>query len=267
MFEDAGMLHRCGRLFAMQRILIFFIGALAPFLSVDASSADAAQRLRHLAPGMQWTYEVQGSITPPGQEVPLPLAGSIEIRIEGAELDGESLLALRVSQALQPQLPVPQPGTETRPPGAAPSFLGMGDTPELTFFMIQDKTTADLYIVADTSGASGSIRRVTSGRVLFIPGHWDNDAGYSETADWDDGSQAEIYLSVEGIEIVDTPLGAFASWKAPNGSVESGGTVIQGIDWWAPELGQPSRFDAETRTTDGTIIRIHALLESTNVEL
>jgi len=121
---------------------------------------------------------------------------------------------------------------------------------------------------AATCGSSATTTAATARRArskgaggLFIPGRWDRDTRYDERLEWQDGGYVRSYLRVDGTELFDTGLGRIRAWRAPNGSGNSENIVIEGADWWAPELGQPVQFDANTSLPDGGRVSLRAVLE------
>lgn len=260
-------------------------------MAVAEVVGEPAQRLIELEPGMRWTYAASGSITPPGAATAIPLAGEILIHIEAVPGNNDEL-ALHFKESLAPSLPPAPPGSPAgggaagaRPqPGEAPASTAMaapggaappvggpslfgGDKPaENVFYFQQDDISGAVHFVADTQGPGGSRREALQRDRVFIPGGWSLDTGYRNRIDWEGGGWTENFLVVEGVDTIETGAGAVPSWRAPNGSDDSSGMQVRGTDWWAPPLGQPSRFEAVTTTADGVEIRLEAVLESTNVE-
>ncbi len=257
----------------------------------SAGTVPAQPRLLALEPGMRWTYRVSGSLQPAGAPAALPMGGTLTITIETLEFRGRPTPALKFAQDLRPlgtppDMPasvagapppgMPPPGAGASPPGGAPpagasaSIFGAGAPPVGIFWFRQDPATRDVYFVGDNHGppdADGRpgarAARGTGGP--FIPGAWRDGTSYSKRIDWDGGGWTHNWLAVLGTESIDTGLGPRLAWRAPNRSDSAEGIAIDGTDWWAPELGQPVKFEANTRLPDGTTIRIVAVLDSTNV--
>jgi steroid delta-isomerase-like uncharacterized protein len=261
----------------------------APSSAVASTAAAPTPRLIELKDGMRWVYRVSGSLQPAGAPAAVPLGGTITITVETREFRGRPTAVLRFAQALRPLGPPPT-GAPPDPPGASPppagmaaaphgappppgsgaSIFGAGAPPEGLFWFRQDPVTRDVYFVGDNHGPPGpdgmpSPRAATGSGGLFIPGAWRDGVAYSKRIDWEGGGWTQNWLGVLGPDTIVTGLGPRAAWRSPNRSASADGIAIDGTDWWAPELGQPVQFDANTRLPDGTTIRIRAVLDSTNV--
>jgi hypothetical protein len=254
-----------------------------PAPGATPATAAAAPRLRTLEPGMRWTYRVVGSVQPAGAPGALPLGGTITITIETLEFRGRPTPALKFAPQLQPLAPPPgappgaPPAGGTPPPGAAPSgpppgpsIFGTGAPAVAIFWFRQDPATGDVHFVGDNHGPPGpdgqpGARAARGDGGLFIPGAWRDGTTYSKRLEWEGGGWTHNWLAVLGVDTIETGLGPRLAWRSPNRSSGAEGIEIDGTDWWAPELGQPVQFDANSRLPDGTLIRIRAVLESTNV--
>ncbi len=156
------------------------------------------------------------------------------------------------------------------PPGPPPggpgqSIFGAETPPVGLFWFRQDPVTRDVRFIGDNHGADGAPRAALGAGGLFMPGAWGVGIEYDKPIEWAGGGWTRNWMKVDGVETIATGLGPRAAWRAPNRSNGSEGIIIDGTDWWAPELGQPVQFDANTRLPDGTVLRIRAVLESTNV--
>lgn len=255
--------------------------AAAPAAGSKTAAAAPATTLRRLEPGMEWSYRVTGRMTPPTAAEPIPISGTIRIRIESAKLAGREVRVLRFEQMLKPVagptaasgaastggktsgLPSASGGTAA---GVAPPVSVFGDAPPFAvFYFTQNLASGDVRIVGDNHGPHGADRIARGEGGLFIPGRWSLQKRYDERIEWSDGAWTRNFLHVDGVEVVETGIGPLASWRSPNGSDSSGKVVISGTDWWPPDLGQPSAFEARTQLPDGGLVEIRAVLESTNV--
>ena len=217
---------------------------------MDSSGSSPATSLRLLRLGDRWTYTVSGTLTPPGNS-PLPLEGEIAVSIAADRLLGRpEFMAIVFSQKFE----IAQPDGSKQPMPA----------PEWMFSFVQDATTRDLSIAADNMTRDGSVR-VAKVPQVFYPGAWSSETAYSNRLEFESGDQVENTLTVLGQEQVDTDLGPFLSWTATISSNSAATGLIQGMDWWTPELGAPAKFATTSRMPDGSEMRFTAILKSSNV--
>jgi hypothetical protein len=207
-------------------------------------------RLLHL--GDTWGYKVAGTLTPPGAE-PLALTGQITVSIVPDRLLGRSeAMTILFSQKFQ----VAQPdGSKQEMPA-----------PEWMFSFVQDVTSRDLSIAADNMTPGGAARIAKSPQV-FYPGSWSAETRYKNRLDFDNGDHVDNTLTVFGQERVETELGSFLAWKSRISSESAATGLIEGMDWWTPELGAPAKFSTASKMPDGSEMRFVATLSSSSVQL
>jgi hypothetical protein len=217
---------------------------------MESSGSSPATSLRLLRLGDNWVYEVAGTLTPPGGE-PLALTGQIAVSIVPDRLLGRSD-AMNILFA--------EKFLVTQPDG---SKQGM-PAPEWMFSFVQDATSRDVAITADnmTPGGTARIARVPQ---VFYPGSWSSQTAYSNRLDFDNGDYVDNTLAVFGQEQIETELGPFLSWKSRISSQSAAMGLIEGMDWWTPELGAPAKFSTISRMPDGSQMRFVATLRSTGL--
>ena len=198
-----------------------------------------ASTLRLLRLGDSSSYQVGGTLTPAGGE-PLELTGQITVAIVSDRLlQSSESMTIVFSQQLQ----------VTQPDGSKQAM----PAPEWMFWFVQDASSRDLSITADNMTRDGS-PRIAKVPQVFYPGSWSSRTGYSNRLDFDNG------------DCVDTEGGAFLSWKAKISSNSAATGLIEGMDWWTPELGAPAKFSTASKMPDGSEMRFVATLRSSSVQ-
>ena len=216
---------------------------------MEISKPSPATSLRILHLGDNWVYSVTGTLTPEGG-APLPLTGQIAVSIVPDRLLGRSdAMAILFSQ----QFHVTQ---------ADGSKQGM-PAPEWMFSFVQDGASRDVAITADNMTPGGTPRKAKAPQV-FYPGNWSDQTAYSNRLDFDNGDSVENTLVVFGQEQVETESGSFLCWKSTIGSRSAATGLIEGMDWWAPELGAPAKFSTKAKMPDGSQMRFVATLKDHN---
>lgn len=214
------------------------------------ASSSPATVLRLLHPGDRWTYGVVGTVTPPGAE-PLGLAGQITVSVEPDRLLRRSdFMAIVFSQ----QFEISQKDGSKQPMPA----------PDWVFSVVQDAATRDVSVAADNMTRDGSPRTAKVPQV-FYPGTWSSQTSYRNRLDFDNGDHVDNTLAVIGDEQVETESGSFSSWKASISSRSAATGLIEGMDWWTPELGAPAKFSTKSRMPDGSEMHFVATLKSSSV--
>jgi hypothetical protein len=217
---------------------------------MESSERSPATSLRVLRAGDNWAYDATGTLRPPGGE-PLELKGEIMVSIVPDRLLGRpDWLTILFSQ----QFEITQADGSKQPMPA----------PELMFWFVQDEESGDLAITADNMTRDGAPRMAKAPQV-FYPGSWSAQTAYSNRLDFDNGDCVENTLTVFGQERVETKAGSFLSWKARISSESAATGLIEGMDWWTPELGAPAKFSTVSKTPDGSEMRFAATLQSSNV--
>ena len=215
-----------------------------------ASNPSPATSLRVLRIGDRWTYGAAGTLTSPGGE-PLAVTGRITVTIEQDRLLGrDHQMAIVFSQ----QLEITQKDGAKQPLPA----------PEWMFSFIQDPTTLDISIAADNMTRDGS-PRVAKVPQVFYPGRWSSRTAYRNRLDFEGGDHVDNTLTVTGEEQVETALGYLSSWVATISSESAATGLIEGMDWWTPELGAPAKFSTKSKMPDGSEMQFAATLTSTSV--
>jgi len=216
---------------------------------METSKPSAATSLRILHLGDNWVYGVTGTLTPEGG-TPLPLTGQIAVSIVPDRLLGRSdAMAILFSQQFQ----------VTQADG---SKQGM-PAPEWMFSFVQDGASRDVAITADNMTPGGTPRKAKAPQV-FYPGNWSDQTAYSNRLDFDNGDSVENTLVVFGQEQVETESGSFLCWRSTIGSRSAATGLIEGMDWWAPELGAPAKFSTKAKMPDGSQMRFVATLKDHN---
>lgn len=217
---------------------------------MGTSNAGPATSLRLLRMGDRWTYRVAGTLTPPDSE-PLALTGQITVSIERDRLlDRNGRMAIVFSQ----QFEITQKDGSKQPMPA----------PEWMFSFIQDPVTLDLSIAADNMTRDGK-PQVAKVPQVFYPGSWSSQTRYSNRLDFETGDHVDNTLTVTGEEQVETGLGRLSSWVATISSQSAATGLIEGVDWWTPELGAPAKFSTRSKMPDGSEMHFAATLTSTSV--
>jgi hypothetical protein len=217
---------------------------------MENSQPSPATSLRLLHPGDSWIYQASGTLTPPGGQ-PSDLTGEISVSIVPDRLAGRSdWLTILFSQ----QFEIAQADGSKQPMPA----------PEWMFSFVQDEESRDLAITADNMTRDGTARLAKAPQV-FYPGSWSAQTAYSNRLDFDNGDYVENRLTVFDQERVDTTPGSFLSWKARISSNSAATGLIEGMDWWTPDLGAPAKFSTISKMPDGSEIRFVATLKSSNV--
>ena len=215
-----------------------------------SSEISAATSLRLLRLGDSWTYGVAGTLTPPAGE-PLELTGQIMVSIVPDRLgDRNDWMTILFSQKFE----ITQGDGSKRPMPA----------PEWMFSFVQDGTTRDLSIAADNMTPTGD-PRIAKVPQVFYPGSWSAKTAYRNTLDFTNGDSVHNTLAVFGQEPVETEVGSFVSWVARISSESAATGVIEGMDWWTPELGAPAKFSTTSTMPDGSKMRFIATLKSSSV--
>jgi hypothetical protein len=200
--------------------------------------------------GDRWDYWATGTLTPPGSET-LQVTGQITVSIVPDRLSGRSeWMTILFSQKFE----ITQPDGSTEPMPA----------PEWMFSFVQDYITRDLSIAADNMTRDGS-PRIAKVPQVFYPGSWSSQTAYRNRLDFDNGESVDNTLEVFGQERVETEAGSFVSWKATISSYSAATGLIEGMDWWTPELGAPAKFSTVSSLPDGSQMRFLATLKNSSV--
>ncbi|HEX4773777.1 MAG TPA: hypothetical protein VH351_23290 [Bryobacteraceae bacterium] len=216
----------------------------------ETSQLSPATSLRLLQRGDQWTYQAIGTLTPPGSN-PLELSGEITVSIEPDRRLGRSEWSTIV---FSQQFEITQ-ADGSRQAMPAPAWM---------FWFVQDEQSRDVAIAADNMTRDGSPRIARTPQV-FYPGSWSAQTAYHNRLEFENGDVVENMLTVYDQERVETKQGSFASWKATISSHSAATGMIEGMDWWTPELGAPAKFSTVSKMPDGAEIRFVATLETSNV--
>lgn len=214
------------------------------------SRVSPATSMRLLHPGDSWNYRATGTLTPPGAQ-PLELAGHITVSIAEDRLaDRSDWMTIVFAQRFE----ITQADGSKQPMPA----------PEWMFSFVQDAGSRDVSIVADNMTKDGRPRIARTPQV-FYPGTWSLQTAYHNRLEFDNGDQVENTLNVFGHEQVETGEGSFPSWAANINSQSAATGLIEGKDWWTPDLGAPAKFSTSSRMPDGSQIQFVATLESSSV--
>jgi hypothetical protein len=217
---------------------------------MQKSDVAPATLLRMLHPGDEWVYRAAGTLTPPGAEA-FDLTGEITVSIvEDRLLRRADWMTIRFSQRFE----ITQ-GDGSKQPMPAPDWM---------FSVVQDGTARDVSVAADNMTRDGSPRIAKTPQV-FYPGKWSPQTAYENRLDFDNGDQVSNTLKVFDQDVVETGLGAFACWVARISSKSVATGLIEGQDWWTPELGAPAKFSTVSTMPDGSAMRFVATLETSNV--
>lgn len=214
------------------------------------SKPSPATSLRLLRTGDGWTYHAAGTLRPPGSE-PLAVTGQITVTIEQDRLLGrDDRMAIVFSQ----QFEITQKDGSKQPM----------PVPEWMFSFVQDPATLDVSIAADNMTRDGK-PRVARVPQVFYPGRWSSRTAYRNRLDFGSGDHVDNTLTVTGEEQVETALGPLFSWVATITSESAATGLIEGMDWWTPELGAPAKFSTKSKMPDGSEMQFVATLASTSV--
>jgi len=205
-----------------------------------------ATQLRTLRCHDLWTYEASGTLVSDNAP-PQNVRGDIAVTIASDPAwQAQGALTLVFSQDLQI---VGSRGELTALPA-----------PDWRFAFRQDTTSGDVAILGDTMTPNGAWRVAIAGQI-FYPGQWSANTAYDNVLDFGGGTFVQNTLRVMEHEEVATPAGAFNAWKAQISSESSVMGRIEGVDWWAPELGAPVKFTTDAGLPDGSRLRLRAVLK------
>lgn len=217
---------------------------------MESSGSPPAALLRLLCPGDNWVYRVTGTLTPPGAEA-RELTGQITVSIAEDRLSGRpDWMTILFSQ----QFEIAQPDGSKQPMPA----------PDWMFSFVQNAPDRNLCIVADNMTANGA-PRIAKAPQIFYPGTWSLQTAYDNRLDFDNGDQVKNVLKVFDRELVEVEAGSFSSWVARISSESPATGLIEGKDWWTPELGAPVKFSTRSTMPDGSQMRFVATLKYTSV--
>jgi hypothetical protein len=217
---------------------------------VTNADLSPATSLRLLQLGDRWTYQAEGTLFPPGKD-PLQVTGVIIVSIEpDSLLVHPGLLGIAFSQQLQLTLP---DGSKDPLPA-----------PEWRFAFRQDPLTRDVSIAADNMTPDGK-PRVAKVPQVFYPGRWSSSTAYRNRLEFENGDHVSNTLAVTGQEQVETGLGILSAWVAPITSESEATGLIEGMDWWTPEVGAPAKFSTKSKMPDGSEMRLVATLTGSSV--
>jgi hypothetical protein len=215
------------------------------------SEVSPATSLRLLRPGDSWVYRIAGTLTPPSAE-PLDLTGQITVSIvQDRLLNRSDCMTILFSQRFE----ITQADGSKQPM----------PLPEWMFSFVQDASNRDLSIVADNMTRDGG-PRIAKAPQVFYPGSWSSRTAYSNRLDFDNGDHVDNTLNVFDKEQVETESGSFPSWVARISSVSVATGLIEGKDWWTPNLGAPAKFSTSSTMPDGSRMRFVATLKSSSVQ-
>lgn len=210
-------------------------GATPPFAN--------ATRLRQLQVGDSWTYNITGTFKSPSGTT-VNVIGTLIESIVQEIVGGQNVMGLSQALAL----------TDT----GGNSF----NSNDITYFK-QDLSTHNLYTYAVKRG-TGAIKFVIDDpQPIWKPGTWGIGTAISGTSHLSDGSVLTSTLTVQGQEVIGTPVGSFTSWKTTDAS-SANGTLI-GISWWSPEMGQPVKVQFTITGLDFSVLSLIYTLQSTTV--
>jgi hypothetical protein len=217
---------------------------------VRNSGLPPATLLRLLCLGDNWVYRVAGTLTPPGAE-PRELIGQITVSIVRDRLLGRpDWMTILFSQ----QFEIAHADGSKQP---KPS-------PDWMFSFVQSASDRNLCIVADNMTPDG-VPRIAKTPQVFYPGTWSLQTAYNNRLDFDNGDQVNNVLKVFDYEQIETEAGSFPSWVARISSESPATGLIEGKDWWTPDLGAPVKFWTSSRMPDGSQMRFVATLKTSSV--
>ena len=239
------------------------ISSLAAFAQTcpPPPSHRLATKLATIKVGDYWIYEQTGTITPPASmthpgDVPpagagappsgeAPLSGTFVETVEMRMFQGQPTLALVVVQNLT---------------AGGVSIYGTNPAPQQIFYVQQDPATNNLLVLGDNAGPGGT-DEVALQPQEFYPGSWSTETSYNDALAFPSGAKTGLYLYVTGMRTVETRIGDFEAWVAPNGATTAtGGVLGTGIDYWTPQLGAPVAFTTVTNLPDGSVRNLSATL-------
>ena len=226
-----------------------------------------ATNLATLKVGDYWIYEQSGTVTLPASSStsaappagaaptgpptgstpsgPVPISGTFVETVETRTFQGQPTLALVVVQNLTI---------------AGASIYGTNPAPQEIFYVQQDPTTNNVLVIGDNAGPNGT-DRVAATPEEFYPGAWSTSTSYNDTLNFGANGSTGLYLNVTGTTTVNTRIGDFQAWVAPNGATTAtGGVLDTGIDYWTPQLGAPVAFSTVTNLPDGSVRSLTATL-------
>jgi len=213
-------------------------------------AACPAASLRLLRLNDHWRYRVAGTLTPPNSEA-RELTGEISVSIaEDRLLHRAEYMSIVFSQRFE----VTEADSSRRPLPA----------PEWMFSFVQEQSSGDLSIVADNMTRNGTPRTAKMPQV-FYPGRWSLKTAYDNRLEFDNGESVHNVLSVFKQEQVETEAGLYPSWVARITSNSAATGLIEGMDWWTPELGAPAKFATSSSMPDGSQMRFVATLISSSI--
>ena len=254
---------RCARPFQASLLLsTFLMPALGAYAQTCAPPPSHALQttLPTIQPGDYWVYTLTGTITPPpgapppgapsgpppaggAPTGPIAIGGTFIEYAETRTFNGKPTLALVTTEDIQVD-------------GA--SIYGSNPVPVGIFYVEQDPATKVVYSIGDNMGAGGTDRTSTQ-RAEFYPGTWSKSTSYNDNLTFTNGQTTNLYLNVTGTKTIQTKIGNFQAWVAPNGA-SGGGIADTGIDYWAPQIGAPVAFQTSVTLPNGQTNNITATL-------
>ena len=115
------------------------------------------------------------------------------------------------------------------------SIYGPNPAPQQIFYVEQDPKTNKLLVLGDNAGPGGTDEVATTPQE-FYPGSWSASTSYDDVLAFPSGAQTGLYLYVTGTQTIETRIGNFEAWVAPNGATlpATGSVLDTGIDYWTP---------------------------------
>ena len=141
------------------------------------------------------------------------------------------------------------------------SIYGPNPAPQQIFYVEQDPKTNKLLVLGDNAGPGGTDEVATTPQE-FYPGSWSASTSYDDVLAFPSGAQTGLYLYVTGTQTIETRIGNFKAWVAPNGATlpATGSVLDTGIDYWTPQLGAPVAFTTSANLPDGSVRNLSATL-------
>ncbi len=177
---------------------------------------------------------------------PVPLSGTFVETVEMRMFQGQPTLALVVVQNLT---------------AGGASIYGPNPAPQQIFYVEQDPATNKLLVLGDNAGPDGTDEVATTPQE-FYPGSWSASTSYDNVLAFPSGAQTGLYLYVTGTQTIETRIGNFEAWVAPNGATlpATGSVLDTSIDYWTPQLGAPVAFTTSATLPDGSVRNLTATL-------
>ncbi len=205
----------------------------------SSSTAPLTTRTRALQPGDKWVFDISGQTVNNNNQT-LTVSGTLTESVSTHPINGTNALALQ---------------TDIN----ATTSDGQPLTSSSQIYFTQD-SSGSIVEIGDNNGLNATLRTVNTPDVVF-PGTWSSSYAHTANLTFNTGETEQESISVNGTQVVQTPVGNFTAYAA---SLSSGGGSPT-TAYWVPQLGSAVKFLLQLGAGGGSQPTITALLRSTTV--